>query len=135
LNTLHDRLAGARLKSIADTADALDKKMTPVEGELLQVNAKSSEANLNYPVLIDEQLHGLTGSVESDAAPTSQQYAAFESLNQQATPLIAKWKEIRSGDLVALNDMIKKENVPIIYLGVPNEEGRSTKAAGENNIR
>jgi hypothetical protein len=133
LHTLHERLTDARFKAISDTAGALDTKMTPIETQLLQVNAKSSEANLNFPVLIDEQLHGLSASVEFDAAPTDQQIAAFDSLNQQAAPLIAKWKELRSGDLVALNDMIRKENVPVIYVGSPNEEGRATKAAGNND--
>jgi hypothetical protein len=97
---------------------------------LLQVNAKSSESTLNYPVLTDEQLHGLAGSVEFDGAPTEQQYAAFESLSQEATPLIAKWKAIRSADLVALNEMMKKESVPAVYLTPAEGEARTSKAAG-----
>ncbi len=132
LRSLHGRLQDTRFKSIADTADGLEKKITPIEEQLLQVNAKSSEANLNYPVLIDEQLHTLVLSVECDAAPTQQQYTAFESLNQQATPLIAQWSSIRSKDLVALNDSIQKEGVPVIYLSSPTSEARSAKAAGEN---
>ena len=39
----------------------------------------------------------------------------FDALSQQAAPLIAKWKEIRSSDLVALNKSIQ-QNVPAIYL-------------------
>jgi len=130
---LSSRLEDARYKSIADSASVLEKKMAPIEEQLLQVNAKSSEANLNYPVLLDEQLHGLAGSVESDAAPTQQQRAAFESLNQQALPLIAQWKNIRSGDLVALNDVMKKESVPVIYLASPTGEAKATQAVGENH--
>ena len=133
LKGLHPRLEDARFKAIAGSADAIVKKMSPIEEQLLQVNAKSSEANLNFPVLVDEQLHYLAGSVESDAAPTSQQHAAFESLTQQASPLIAKWKEIRSADLVALNDTMKKEGVPVIYLESPQDGNSATKAAGENN--
>ena len=133
LHSLHGRLEDARFKAIAEASDALEKKMTPVEEQLLQVNVKSSEANLNYPVLIDEQLHGLVFSVEADAAPTQQQYAAFESLSLQAAPLIAKWKGLRSADLVALNDMMKKESVPAVYLAPPEGGARATKAAGENN--
>jgi photosystem II stability/assembly factor-like uncharacterized protein len=130
---LHGRLEDARYKSIADSASALEKKMTPIEEQLLQVNAKSSEANLNYPVLLDEQLHGIVFSVECDAAPTQQQQAAFESLNQQALPLIAQWRNIRSSDLAALNDMMKKENVPAIYLASPTGEAKATPAARENH--
>jgi photosystem II stability/assembly factor-like uncharacterized protein len=130
LRALKNRLEDAQFKAIAEGSDALDKKMTPLEEQLLQVNAKSSESTLNYPVLTDEQLHGLAGSVEFDGAPTEQQYAAFESLSQEATPLIAKWKAIRSGDLVALNEMMKKESVPAVYLTPAEGEARTSKAAG-----
>ncbi|HXJ14977.1 MAG TPA: hypothetical protein VNH19_22115 [Candidatus Limnocylindrales bacterium] len=115
LRGLRSRLQDARFKSVSDAADSLDKKMTPIEERLLQVNAKSSEANLNYPNMLDEQLHYLTFSVEVDDAPTEQQYAVFEDLSRQAAPLIAKWKEIRSSDLAALNTQVQ-QNVPAIYL-------------------
>ena len=130
LRSMRDRLVDARYKSINDTADTLDKKMTPIEDQLLQTNAKSSESTLNYPVLIDEQLHSLAASVEYDGAPTEQQHAAFESLSQQAMPLIAQWKSMRTSDLVALNDMMQKENVPAIYLASPRTETKGTQAAG-----
>jgi photosystem II stability/assembly factor-like uncharacterized protein len=129
LRELRSRLEDARFKAISDGAQALDTKMTPIEEQLLQVKAKSSEANLNYPNMLDEQLHYLMFSVEVDDAPTQQQYAAFEALNQKTEPLIAQWKEIRSRDLVALNDMIK-QNVPAIYLGSGENPARASKAPG-----
>jgi len=130
LRTVRDRLVDVRYKSITDSAENLDKKMTPIEDQLLQTNAKSSESTLNYPVLIDEQLHALVGSVEFDGAPTQQEYAAFEVLSQQAAPLIAQWREIRTTDLVALNDMMQKGNVPAIYLASPSTGTKVTQAAG-----
>ncbi len=122
----------ARFKSILAASESLDKKMTPVEEQLLQVKIKSSEASLNYPVLIDEQLHNLAGSVDgADAAPTQQQYAVFDELSQKETPLVAQWKQIMSTDLVALNEMMQKESVPAIYVApFPNEQ--AAKAAGQN---
>ncbi|HEX8816614.1 MAG TPA: hypothetical protein VF753_14040 [Terriglobales bacterium] len=130
---LRPRLEDARYKSISDSASALEKKMSPIEEQLLQVNAKSSESTLNYPVLIDEQLHSLAGSVDFDGAPTQQQKEAFQLLDSQAQPLIAQWKEMRSSDLVALNDMMKKESVPAIYLAAPGGEPKGIQAAGGNN--
>ncbi len=115
LRGLRSRLQDPRFKSVSEAAESLDKKMTPIEEQLLQVNAKSSEANLNYPNMLDEQLHYLTFSVEVDDAPTKQQYAVFEDLSRQAAPLIAKWKEIRSSDLAALNTQVQ-QSVPAIYL-------------------
>jgi photosystem II stability/assembly factor-like uncharacterized protein len=132
IRSLQTRLQEVRYKSINDSASALEKKMTPVEEQLLQVNVKSSEANLNYPVLIDEQLHSLASSLECDGAPTRQQYEAYEWLNQRTMPLVAQWKNMRSTDLVALNDMMKTENVPAIYLA-SGAEGKGATGGGENH--
>jgi hypothetical protein len=104
--------------------------MTPIEEQLLQVSAKSSEATLNYPVLIDEQLHGLLFSVEGDYAPTEQQIAAFNALRPQADGLIAQWRAMRSTDVVALNDMMKKESVPAIYLAAPAAQPKTQAGGG-----
>jgi hypothetical protein len=132
IHTMRTRLEDARYASINNSASALEKKITPIEEQLLQTNAKSSESTLNYPVLIDEQLHNLVFSVEYDGPPTQQQYAAFESLRQQATPLISEWKAIKSRDMVALNEMMKT-NVPAIYLAPVTGETKPTQSGGENN--
>jgi photosystem II stability/assembly factor-like uncharacterized protein len=131
LHVLNGRLENdARFKAISTASGDLDKKMTPVEEQLLQVKAKSSEATLNFPVLIDERLHGLGGAVGSaDAAPTQQEYQAFQDLSAQAAPLIAQWKQIKSADLVALNETMKKESVPVIYIA-PQDDSDKSKAAG-----
>lgn len=133
LKTLGDRLGeNARYKPIVSASEDLDKKMTPVEAKLLQVNAKSTEANLNYPGMIDERLHSLQNALEgSDSAPTEQEYQAFQELSGEAGPLIAQWKQIMSADLLALNDMIRKESVPVIYVAPAGGEAQGTKAAGE----
>ena len=134
LHAVGQRLGGdVRFKEIANASDSLNKKMTPLEEKLLQVNAKSSESNLNFPVLIDERLHSLAGSIDGiDAAPTRQQYEAFESLSGEARPLISQWNQVKSSDLVALNDMMRKDAVPVIYIAPASEEGQSVKAAGQN---
>jgi len=131
LHGMNDRLeSDPHFKGILSASSDLDKRMTPVEQQLLQVQAKSSEATLNFPVLIDERLHGLAFAVGSaDAAPTQQEFQAFQELSGQAAPLIAQWKQVKSADLVALNDMMKKENVPVIYVAPP-EESQKNKAAG-----
>jgi hypothetical protein len=81
------------------------------------VNSKSSESNLNYPVLIDERLHSLLSSVESgDGAPTRQQYEVFEDLEKEAQPLLARYRDLMSKDLTALNEMVNKQNIPALYV-------------------
>jgi hypothetical protein len=107
----------SRYAALVSAIKDFDKKSFDVESQLVQVNSKSSESNLNYPVLIDERLHSLLGSVESaDAAPTKQQYEVFDSLEKQAQPLLAQYHELMSKDLVALNEMVNKENIPTLYI-------------------
>jgi hypothetical protein len=94
-----------------------DKKSFDLESKLLQVNSKSSESNLNYPVLVDERLHSLLFSIDNaDSAPTKQQYEVFDELQKQAQPLLAQYHELFAKDLPALNDMVNKQSVPVIYV-------------------
>src|SRR5258708_3553849 len=107
----------ARYASLVSATKDFDKKSLDVESQLLQVNSKSSESNLNYPVLIDERAHSLLLSVESaDAAPTKQQYEVFDELAKQTQPLLAQYHELMSKDLPALNEMVNKQNIPALYV-------------------
>jgi len=107
----------SRYASLVSAIKDFDKKSYDLESQLLQVNAKSSESILNYPVLIDERLHSLLGSLESvDAAPTKQQYEVFDDLEKQAQPLLAQYRELMSKDLAALNEMVNKQNIPALYV-------------------
>jgi hypothetical protein len=106
-----------RYASLVSATKDFDKKSLDLESQLLQVNSKSSESNLNYPVLIDERAHSLLFSVESaDAAPTKQQYQVFEDLDKQAQSLLGQYHELMSKDLPALNDMVNKQSIPALYV-------------------
>jgi len=107
----------AHYSALVSAAKDFDKKSLDLESQLLQVNSKSSESNLNFPVLIDERLHALLFSVESaDAAPTRQQYEVFDDLEKQAQPLLAQYRELLAKDLPALNEMVNKQNIPALYV-------------------
>jgi len=114
---------GKRLKeqkrgeNIIKAAEDLDKKMTAVEEELYQPKVTSSEDNLNYPDKLDQQLVSLASTVESaDSAPTAPSFERFTELSGQLDAQLARWRDIESKDLAALNDLIRKENIPAIML-------------------
>jgi hypothetical protein len=124
-----DRRLGedARYASLLAATKDFDKKSMDVEGKLLQVNAKSSEATLNFPVLLDERLHSLLFSVDAgDYAPTEQQLQVFEELQTQSQPLLAQCHELMTKDL---NEQINKQGIPVLYLA-PKREGQAMKSAG-----
>ena len=103
--------------ALVSATKEFDKKSLDLESQLLQVNAKSSEADLNFPVMIDERLHSLLFSVDAgDNAPTKQQYQVFEELQKQAQPLLAQYHDLMAKELAALNEMVSKQNAPALYV-------------------
>ena len=116
LQALRKRLGNdAAHKDLLAAADALGKKMTPIQEELIQPKLKSSQDSLNYELKLDGKLAVLAEVVESaDAAPTRQSYELFDTLSQKVEAQLARWKEIVGKDLLALNERMRKENVPLI---------------------
>jgi len=127
LKELRKRLGNdAARKSLLATADELDKKMTPIEEELIQPKVKSSQDSLQYPLKVDGKLAVLAVVVESaDTAPTQQSYELFNMLNQQVEAPLARWKEVIAKDLPALNEQMRKENVPLVSPAPASAEKRA----------
>ena len=118
LKTLHPRFeSDARFRPLLDQANLLDRKMTPVEEELIQVNMKGSEANLAFPNMLNEELDSFTSSVEAgDGAPTEQQYEVFKRLRSKLDQQLATWKQILSTDIPAFNALMKQTDLPTLYV-------------------
>jgi len=123
LAALKKRLAGNKsAAAIAAAADAIDNKMSPIEEELIQVKAKSSQDLLNFPVMLNDKLLRLASDVDSaDRPPTEQDYAVFKMLSGEVDTQLGKWKEIVAKDVVALNDLVRKENVPLVQVSAPRK--------------
>jgi photosystem II stability/assembly factor-like uncharacterized protein len=121
---LRKRLASnAKDKSILDAAADIEKKMEPIDTQLWQRKMKASEADLNYPVEINDQLKGVAEFMEqSDTAPTAADIAAYQDLSQKVDKLASDWKEIKARDLAALNEQIRRANIPPIAPLPPPEE-------------
>jgi photosystem II stability/assembly factor-like uncharacterized protein len=118
IQSLHSRFEDdARLKPVLSAADELNRKLAPIEEELIQVNMKGSEANLAFPNMLNEYFDSFAASVESaDAAPTQQQYEVYRMLNSRLEAQLGKLERVLSADLPALGELAKKYNVPLLYL-------------------
>ncbi|MFZ0211645.1 MAG: hypothetical protein WBE20_01290 [Candidatus Acidiferrales bacterium] len=107
--------SNANDKAIVDAGDAIEKQMEPIDSQLWQGKMKASEEDLNYPDEINDQLKGIAEFMEgSDNAPTAADYAAYADLSGRVDKLVAQWKEIKTKDLPALNEDIRRANVPAI---------------------
>ena len=116
LLALEKRLGGREeTKSVAAASSNLRKTTSDIEQELIQVNAKATEDEANYPVKLTSKFGYLNRVVDSaDAAPTSAEEAVFAKLDQQLETHLAKWRELLAKDIPALNDEMRKNNIPLV---------------------
>ena len=70
--------AGTPNSEVIAAAKALDQKMTPVEEKLINVKIKSTEDNLRYPNMLNEQYASFNDLIQSvDQTPTAQQLLVY----------------------------------------------------------
>jgi len=109
---------GTPNNDVIAAAKSLDQKMTPVEEQLVQVKMKSSEGNLRYPNMLNEQYWSFNELVQSfDQAPTAQQLQVYDELHTRLGAQLAKWQQIQTADVPALNDLMRKNGVPSLAVG------------------
>ncbi len=107
--------AGSPNNEVIAAAKALDEKMSPVEANLIQVKMKSSEGNLRYPNMLNEQYATFNDLIQGiDQSPTAQQLLVYEDLHERLTVQLAKWQQIQAADVPALNDLMRKNGVPTL---------------------
>jgi photosystem II stability/assembly factor-like uncharacterized protein len=121
LETLEKRLgSAAETKPVATAAADLRKKISAIEEELIQVNSKATEDELNYPVKLNSKLGYVNNAVDSaDAAPTESEAAVFTQLDQQLEAQLGKWREAVAKDVPALNDAMRTANIPQVAVSTP----------------
>ena len=116
LQALEKRLgSNDQAKSLVSSAADLRKKISAIEEELIQVNSKASEDELNYPTKLNSTLAYLQDAVDSaDAPPTEGELGVYAQLDLQLESQLSKWREVLAKDVPALNDTMRKTNVPLI---------------------
>ena len=116
LQALEKRLGQSdEAMSVAAASSSLQKKVGDIEQELIQVNAKASEDEANYPVKLNSKFGYLSGVVDSaDAAPTAAEEAVFAELDRQLEAQLVRWREVLAKDIPALNDDMRKNNIPLV---------------------
>lgn len=91
-------------RALIDAAAGFDRKMSPIEEQLLQVNMKASEDNLRYPNRLNEQYDTFIATVDGDdVRPTEPQLQVFAELHARLSEQLAKWKALEDSQGPALN--------------------------------
>jgi len=68
------------------------RRMDEIEGELMQVKRKSSEGNLKFPVMLDDEYDTFRSLIDVDAAPTAAQVAEHNRMAAKLKALVARWQ-------------------------------------------
>jgi photosystem II stability/assembly factor-like uncharacterized protein len=120
IGALRTRFADqASLKIALTAADELEKKMSAVEEKLIQVKMKSSEGNLVYPNMLNEQFYTFSRVIEADTAPTEPQLEVFRLMDQRLEDQLKSWAQIRNDDVPKINSLIKEADIPALSVSAP----------------
>ena len=97
------RAAGHReSRALATEGDRLVAEASRIEGRLMQVNAKGSEANLNFPGMLNEQIYSFAGLLDdADTAPNAQETETYAELHSQLATQLGAWSTLRSTKIAA----------------------------------
>ena len=118
LQALEKRLGSAEpTKAIVSASSDLRKKAGAIEEELINVNSKASEDELNFSTKLNSKLGYLQNAVDSaDAAPTEAEAAVFANLDPQLETQLTRWREVLAKDIPALDDAMRKNNIPLVAI-------------------
>jgi hypothetical protein len=125
IKTLHFRFNDdQKMKPALTAADDLDKKMSDVEKELIQVNMKGSEANLAFPSMLNERFDAFSHFIDAgdSTEPTKPQLDVFQTMSKQLEDQLTKWSQIKTQDVAKVSDLIKGANLPGLVIPPPKSE-------------
>ena len=115
IESLHKRFgANERLGPALASADEMGRKMSGIEGKLIQVSMKSSEGNLVYPNQLNEDFYTFSRVIEADVAPTQPQEEVFQVLDSRLEEQLKAWAEIKTNDVPRINELIKQADLPAL---------------------
>jgi hypothetical protein len=101
---LAERIAAAKDPALKQSAQALDAKLAAIEGRIYQVNNRSEQDPLNYPIQLNNKLAALRELVESsNSAPTDQEVATHADLARRLEAELAALDQLLATDLPVLN--------------------------------
>jgi photosystem II stability/assembly factor-like uncharacterized protein len=82
--------------------NALLKQAAQIEALLMQVNIKGSEANLNFPGMLNEQIYSFSGQLDdADTAPNAQEIETYAALHARLGTQLDAWSDLKKTRVAA----------------------------------
>ena len=105
---------GLELKKL--TTDLL-KKLTDLEGQLIQTKNKAGQDPINYPPRLDDQIDYAYSVInEQDARPTQGCYDLFADLKKQSESILTEVETVISAGVKIVNEFVQRENLGGVVL-------------------
>ncbi|MEL6707202.1 MAG: glycosyl hydrolase [Pseudomonadota bacterium] len=119
---------------LAASVGSLVGAISAIEGRIYQVNNQSRQDPLNFPIMLNDKLASLIGTVESaEAAPTDQARAIFDRLSGQLDSELAALERALDAQLPGLNEGLKAAGLaPIERRPLKVEEPRKESEAKQD---
>ena len=82
--------------ALAAEGNSLVQRASEIESVLMQVNIKGSEANLNYPGMLNEQIYAFAGLLDdADTAPNTPEVDTYAGLHGRLQTQLAQWADLK----------------------------------------
>ncbi|MGO9803610.1 MAG: WD40/YVTN/BNR-like repeat-containing protein [Steroidobacteraceae bacterium] len=89
-------------RALQADAASLVKRAATIESVLMQVNIKGSEANLNFPGMLNEQIYSFAGLLDdADTAPNVQEIETYAALHDKLGKELADWSALKTTGVAA----------------------------------
>ena len=86
--------------ALATEGRELLERASTIEGQLMQVKIKGSEADLNFPGMLNEQIYAFSGLLEdADTAPNEQEVETYADLHVRLGAQLKDWNALRESKL------------------------------------
>jgi photosystem II stability/assembly factor-like uncharacterized protein len=116
----------ASTKTIAGSADDIEKKLVAVRDQLVNLTISANEDSLAYPPQIDAKLAYLAMDVGSaDSAPTEAEQLQFEKLKRQSAELLSRWQDLQRSDLAAFRKLTSESNLSTVVVPPAGRTGEA----------
>ncbi|HEY4113729.1 MAG TPA: hypothetical protein VGM17_06655 [Rhizomicrobium sp.] len=94
--------------AISQQGGAVLKQAQQIQGALMQVNIKGSEANLNYPGMLNEQIYSFASLLDdSDTAPNAEELQTYADFHSKLQTELAAWDNLKKTQLAAFREHAK----------------------------
>jgi photosystem II stability/assembly factor-like uncharacterized protein len=82
--------------------NALLKQAGQIEAVLMQVNIKGSEANLNFPGMLNEQIYSFSALLDdADTAPNAQEIETYATMHARLGAQLDAWSDLKKTRVAA----------------------------------